>query len=238
MRRTIGIGLGLILSIILMGSQTKPFPDQLLFQTIQQLNGKVELVNYHFGSRVTDWMSTAQMDSFVQQLANELNCLSIQKRQQLSGVYYQAERRDQAFITRLQVLNDQPDQPLVKPYVSIQIRGSGSDPTQSVYQQLSKFLLKHHFSPNIHFTLQGSIPTAQGSKAQLIARAFQFLHAKEIEGINTKQLISSSAMSDLLPDYGLKTQNGKMNVQAAAKINRKKNQFLFTIGSPIITIEY
>lgn len=229
---------GLILCCIMVGSEIKPLPDQILLNTIQQLHGKVELVNYHYGSRVTDWMLAEQVDSFAWKLANDLNCLSVQKRQDHFGVHYQAERKDANWTTRLHVLNDQPHHALAKPYVSIQIRGSDTDVSSSVYRRLKHLLVKYHFPPNIHFTLQGRIPSIQGSIRQVIAQAFQLLHAKEVEGIYTEQFISSSAISRILPDRGLKTQHGKMNVQAALKMNREKNQFLFTIGSPIITIEY
>jgi len=239
--RRIYLCLGLIFSFILMGSQAKPFPlpDQILVQTVQQLNGKVELVNYHVGRRTIDWMSTDQIDFYVQQLAKDLHCLSVQKREDATGVHYQAERTGAAFTTRLYVLNDQPQRKLARPYVSIQIRSFGTwEPTRSVYRQLNKLLLKHHLPPNIHFTLQGRIPAVKGSVQQLIAKTFQLLQAREIEGIVTERFVSSSAISQILPAQGLMTPNGKMNVQAAAKIDQKNDQYLFTIGSPIITIEY
>lgn len=230
----------MMLSLLLMGSQVKQQPDQILRETVQRLDVKVDFVVYHYGSRPSDWMPTSRMDQFVQQLAAGLKCSSIKKQQDDLGIHYRAEKKDASFITKLHVLNDQPNQIWSKPYVSIQMIGSGEtkDQSSSIYQQWERLLITNRFPLNIHFSIKGSMPADQGSAKQLITRAFQLLQAEEIEGMHAEDFVSSSAHSAILPLEGLHTGKGKMNVQAAAKFDRKNHKLLFTIGSPIITIEY
>ncbi len=229
-----------ILSLFMMGSQVQQQPDQILFQTVQKLGVKVDFVVYHYGSRASEWMPTNRMDQFVQQLAKDLECSSIKKQQDALGIHYQAENKEAHFTTKLHVLNDRPNHAWAKPYVSIQRIGSGEEKAQSnsIYQQWKRLLITHRFPPNIQFTIRGSRSDIQGSEKQLVTQALQLLQAKEIEGIHTDQFISSSANSSILPLQGIPTRNGLMNVQAAAKMDRKNHKQLFTIGSPIITIEY
>src|SRR5690606_4789664 len=116
-----------------------------------------------------------------------------------------------------------------KPFVSIQMVQSkpGDDRASLVYQQWRKLLTDHWLSPDVHFTIQGSRPLKQGTEKEIVAQAFQLLKAKEGEGIHTKRLISRSANSAILPLEGLQTKNGRMNVQVAARVDRKQDKLLF-----------
>lgn len=231
---------GMLLSLFLMGSQINPQPDEVLFKTVKKLNVEVHFIVYHYGGRSSKWMLTSKVNSFVQQLAKNFNCSSIRKYRDDNGIHYQAEKKEANSFTKLHVLNDRPNQIWSKPFVSIQLIRSNpeNDRANFVYQQWRKRLTDQWLSPNVHFTIQGSRPLKQGTEKDIIVQAFQLLKAKQIEGIHTKRLISLSANSTILPLEGLQTKNGRMNVQVAAKVDRKQDRLLFTIGSPIITIEY
>lgn len=231
--------LGLFLSFLLMGSQAQPQPDQILLETAKKLGIGVNTIVYHHGGRTSSWIPTSQVDLLVSQIANELHLSPIKKQKDGRRLYYRAHKKQPNLITELHVVNDQFTEIWSKPYISIQMIKDGESTGQTfpVYQRLKQILIKYRVSPKIHCTIRGSKPYRNEPLTHPVDQMFQILQAKEVEAIQTEQMVSISALSSKLPK-GLNTRGGLMNVQAATKVDRITNQLLFTIGSPIITIEY
>lgn len=237
MRRGTYLLLSIFLSMILMGSQAKSQTDQLLWDTMYRLGVKVDRVVYHHGGRFSHQVSVSQLDQRVQQIAHAFSLSSVTKRTEVDGVRYQAMDRKSNMITKLIVVNDQPNQAWSKPYISIQIAHDGKDFDRSIYQRLVQVLTHYQIHPQIDCSMQGSKPYRQEPLTTFVSQAFLHLQAHEVEAIRTKQVISVSAWSPRISG-GLRTQGGQMNLQVATKIDEQTNRLLFTIGSPIITIEY
>lgn len=230
--------LGLLSSLLLIGSQGKPENDQVLWETAKKLGIQVNQIVYHHGSRMQEAVKWNQVDQLVRQMAYDLKLSSIQKHESADGIRYQAQKKVGHLTTQLTVVNDQPKQKWCKPYISIQMLLEGAPHLEpSVHHQLKSFLARYQIHPQLDYSLQGSKSVQHEPKEQLIRETFSHLQAKEVEAVRTTQVVSVSAWSPMLSG-SIKTHGGLMNLQVATRINEEAKQLLFTIGSPIITIEY
>lgn len=237
MRKGTYLFLGIFLSMILMGSQAKSQTDQLLWDTMNRLEVNVDRVVYHHGGRFPHRVLSSQLEPLVRQIAHALSLSSFTKRTEKDGVRYEAMNRKSKMTTKLTVVNDRPNQAWSKPYISIQIAHEAEDIDRSTYQRLVQVLQRYQITPQIDCSMQGSRPYRQEPMTMFVSQALSHLQAHEIEAIRTEQMISVSAWSPRISG-GIQTRGGQMNLQIATKLDEQTNRLLFTIGSPIITIEY
>ena len=229
--------IGLLFSLILIGSGTKPSTDQLLWETMKRLEMRVERIVYHHGERISHRILTNQLDSLVEKMATDLRLGAPTKQIHSDGIRYEANGKHENIVTNLTVVNDQFMQTWSKPYISIRIMQSEQKIDRSIYQHLTQVLARYQLTPNINCSIQGSKKYQQESLENLLTDIFSYLHASEVEAVRTKQMMSISGWSPRLSG-SLTTKGGQMNLQVATRLDEQTNRLLFTIGSPIITIEY
>jgi hypothetical protein len=234
------VSLCVILSLLLTGSDLKPTTEHILLQVFQSIGVKPEYFVLHHGGRTSTRINRGQADAFVHQLADQLNFKSVSKEVRADGIRYSATGQIGRNITaELNVINDEPEKQWMQPYISIRVKGRGK-PGRELEQArslLAVTLQSNAIIPHFHFSIQGTISSAPSRLEQPIVQAFQKLHAKEVESMLTTHTASISAYSPMLPG-GLKTKGGWMNLQAAARVNHDTRRLIFTLGTPIITIEY
>lgn len=233
------VGVWLLLSFCLVGSQMKPEPEEILLNTIQEMGVEPELVVLHHGSRV-EQMSSKQLDSFVIQLMNSLQLKNEKKETNRDGIKYIATGKIGRNINiDLNVINDEPTNTWIKPYISVQLKGRGKlDSEWAEARNLVVHALRsNEIIPKFHISFQGAMKNSSSGLEQPIVQALEKLHAREVESMRTSHTLSISAYSPRLPDR-LKTGGGWMNVQVASRMSHDNQRLIFTIGTPIITIEY
>lgn len=123
-----------------------------------------------------------------------------------------------------------------QPYLSLQVstQGAFNKEILNIKKQLGNLLRINKQEPHFHFSIQGQKQDHHPDK--LLKDALYILHAKEVESLKG-QTVSVSAYSSLLGET-IKTAGGPMNVQIALRAAQGKNQWMVTMGTPIITIEY
>lgn len=229
--------IGLFFSLILMGSEAKPSTDQLLWETMNKLEMRVERTVYHHGERISYLILTNQLDQLVEKMASDLRLGVPTKQVNRDGIRYEASGTHGNVTTDLTVVNDQFMKTWSKPFISIRIMQRGQKYEQSIYQRFAQFLARYQLKPNIDCSMQGSKPYQDERFEHLLTKTFRYLHASEVEAARTKQMMSISGWSPRLSG-SLQTRGGQMNLQVATRLDEQTNRLLFTIGSPIITIEY
>lgn len=99
----------------------------------------------------------------------------------------------------------------------------------------NKILLDYNINAHTDFSFQGS--SRVGANSAIVRVIEKNLSAKKIESLNSASTTSISAYSPYL-DEGFKITKGNMNLQIASRMNYATNTLIFTLGSPVITIEY
>ncbi|SEM79415.1 YwmB family TATA-box binding protein [Lihuaxuella thermophila] len=229
-----------ILSLLLTGSNLMPTTEHRLIQVFDSMGVKPEYFVLHHGGRTPERISRNRADAFVHQLADQLHLKSVRKEVRADGIRYSATGQIGRNITaELNVINDEPERQWIQPYISVQVKGRGKPgrELERTRNLLAHTLQSNAMIPHFHFSIQGSISSPPSRLEQPIVQAFQKLHAKEVESMRTTHTASISAYSPMLPG-GLKTKGGWMNLQAAARVNHDAHRLIFTLGTPIITIEY
>ncbi|TCS95610.1 YwmB family TATA-box binding protein [Hazenella coriacea] len=233
-------GLWLLFSFCLVGSQMKLEPEEILLNTIREMGVQPEIAVLHHGSRVEQGLSSKQLDSFVVQLMNSLQLKNKKKETNRDGIKYIATGKIGRNINiDLHVINDEPTSTWMKPYISIQLKSRGQTDSEWLRARniIVHALQSNGLIPKLHISFQGSMKNMSSRLEQPIVQALKKLHATEIESMRTSHTVSISAYSPQLPDR-LKTGGGWMNVQVASRWSHDNQRLIFTIGTPIITIEY
>ncbi len=229
-----------VLSLLLTGSGLEPTTEHILFQVFDSMGVKPENFALHHGGRTHTRIYRGQADAFVHQLADQLNLKSVRKEIRADGIRYSSAGQIGRNITaELNVINDEPDRQWIRPYISIHVKGRGKPGREweQTRSRLADILKANAIIPYFHFSIQGSISPPPSRLEQPIVQALQKLHAKEVESMLTTHTASISAYSPVLPGE-LKTRGGRMNLQVAARVNHDTRRLIFTLGTPIITIEY
>lgn len=230
----------IILTLFLVGSQMELQTEQLLLQTFQSVGAEPEHYVLHHGSRTTQLLARNQLDGWVKRIEESLHTTSSRKQKEPDGVRYTALGKiGRNLKVEINVINDEPQKEWSHPYVSIQVTGRGKPGLEWTLarKRVADILYSNGMSPHFHYSIQGSQPFPSSRLEQPIVQALEKLQAKEVESMRTNHTISISAYSPLLPN-GLKTGGGLMNIQAATRVNHDTNRLIFTLGTPIITIEY
>jgi hypothetical protein len=173
-------------------------------------------------------------------MQHSLKLSSISKQEDIQGIHYTLKGNfGRNLFIELNVINDEPSKKAVQPYISIKISGRGKPNGElaKARNRLTQVLQANKIIPHFHFSIQGSIPMKSSRLDHPIVQAFEKLHAKEVESMRTSHTVSLSAYSPLIEE-SLKTEGGLMNIQAATRVNHEKQRLMFTLGTPIITIEY
>ncbi|MBA4495975.1 YwmB family TATA-box binding protein [Paenactinomyces guangxiensis] len=233
------VGLWISLSLFLAGSHTDPSAESVLLRVFQSVGADPEQYVLHHGSRISKPVARAQMNTFVKRLQTSLQLMPVNRQVNKNAIQYTTSGRIGRNLTaELNVINDEPLRTWSQPYISIQVRGRGipGQELARVRKQLVNVLHSNGIIPHFHFTIQGSQPLRSGLE-QPIVQALKKLQASEVESMRTSHTVSISAHTPMLPG-GLKTGGGLMNIQAAARVNHDTHRLIFTLGTPIITIEY
>jgi hypothetical protein len=75
------------------------------------------------------------------------------------------------------------------------------------------------------------------AQEEMIISMFQQLEGSVKEGLNEEEVISLTGFSNQL-NYTLSSNGNPINVQIASRYDQLRNETTFTIGTPVITIEY
>ncbi|UYG98078.1 YwmB family TATA-box binding protein [Cytobacillus firmus] len=105
----------------------------------------------------------------------------------------------------------------------------------SLYQSLQALSI----NPAINVNIQGNInrKVAHDEQLQLINKMFNELEAIKTEGLNEKQVISLTGRSKQL-SHSIDSNGTPINVQIASRYDPVTKKTKFTIGTPVITMEY
>jgi hypothetical protein len=107
------------------------------------------------------------------------------------------------------------------------------------YAYLKKSLQTLSIEPKIKINIQGSInqKLSHHDQQKIIMNMFNKLAASVSEGLNEKEVISLTGFSKLL-NYSVNSNGNPINVQIASRYDPLYDKTTFTIGTPVITIEY
>jgi len=107
------------------------------------------------------------------------------------------------------------------------------------YEQMGATLRTLGYTPEISACIKGftNDRISGGSKVSYENQVFQSVQAREIEGINTQNVISLSAYSPNCSNYIL-SDNRKMNLQLGLHYDSVRKQTEIILGAPFITITY
>jgi hypothetical protein len=222
------------------GSEGQALPPVVLLKSFLTIGAVPERVVLHHGGRTEKPLSKKDWDRWVNVLGESLGLSHADKVVQADGVKYTAEGRfGQSMSVRLTVLDDEPDRPVSRPYFSVQVVGSGRSAGEWIRASdwLARVLRSNGLIPCFHYAIQGSKRLDSPRPDPSVAEVFRFLNAAEVEEMRAGRTVSISAFSPLLPDR-MRTGNGWMNVQIAARVASDEHRLILTVGSPIITIEY
>lgn len=235
----IKICLGCIFSLGLVSSADTPPVDQTMLTVLQKLQITPQQYMLHHGGRTEKLWHRDEMDQLANALARSFHLNHPQKMLDTRSIEYKATGSwKRKLLISIRVVNMKPEQTWSQPYISIRLSGDGK-PGIHFYQareQLKTVLKDVNVSANLDFAIQGTKPAILDGKLY-VKSALRQLHATEVEAVQDYPLISQSAYSPLM-EQKLRTRGGWMNVQVAARIDRTHQQMIFTLGSPIITIEY
>ncbi|GGE05113.1 hypothetical protein GCM10011571_02720 [Marinithermofilum abyssi] len=242
-KSTIHMCLMLCVSSFLVASAPSSQTESSLIHAFDATGARAELYMLHYGSRMNQPQSSDAIPQWVNRMAHEWGLNQpVQvpvvegKRWSASGTW---ERNLQVELT---VINDEPDQQRVYPYVSVKITGKGHPDVSllNAKNRLNRELQRFQLNKSTHFSIQGSLSVQKGQyskKTALLQKVLGGLQAREVEAMKTDRVISVSAYTPRLSG-GLQTRGGTMNVQAAAKDGYDNQKIIITLGTPIITIEY
>jgi uncharacterized protein YdeI (BOF family) len=107
------------------------------------------------------------------------------------------------------------------------------------YSILKDALRSLSIDPKIKVNIQGTIDKklTHDDQQERIMSMYHQLNANVLEGLNEEEVISLTGFSNQL-SYSI-TSNGKpINLQVASRYDALKDKTTFTIGTPVITIEY
>jgi len=125
-------------------------------------------------------------------------------------------------------------------YLTIKISNHSSLNTfKKDYQRLANTLQKVKVKENINSCIQGRIydKLQDSEQLKLLNLILHKYEGEVVEQLNTPLLNSFSIYSKKWTNY-IYTGNKQMNLQIAIHIDQKKQETAFTIGTPIILIEY
>jgi TATA-box binding len=230
----------IILNTFIVASAPAPVPEQTLTHFFLEMGAQPEQYVLHHGGRIAQMIEGRRVGEWTDRLRQALGLLPARREVEGDGLRWTASGwwgRNQR--VELTVINDEPKQHWIQPYVSIRINGWGR-PDAAFFrarQYLIDRLEQQGIAPKFHFSIQGYQEWPPAKKEQWIQQALKRMRAREVEALRTAPTTSVSCYSPLFPD-GLNTQGGVMNLQVAARIDRLHHRIAVTMGTPIITIEY
>ncbi|WP_188453321.1 YwmB family TATA-box binding protein [Virgibacillus oceani] len=242
--------LGIIL-IINQSNNTSTASDNkddglLLMCTLSEANVKNEKVILKFSGLVNTYEDISQIHSFKVELerafSTNLSLTTQQDEKEL--IKYQGQKvvsslpNSKIKVAQASVLkkNGNYQVYLIVSLLSYSIDQNGFSQN---YDYLKNALENASVTPNIKVNIQGSVNqklTHSGQK-QKIMDMFNSLGASVSEGLNEKEVISLSGYSKKLSN-SIKSDKYNMNIQIASRFDPLDGITTFTIGTPLITIEY
>ncbi|WP_169713646.1 YwmB family TATA-box binding protein [Paludifilum halophilum] len=233
-----------ILTTFLVGSSPMTREERIIVRALEEAGAKPSLYMWHHGGRTKDFYPRESVSTWVDALTDDLDIESARRVTEADGQRWTASGVWKRNIhIELNVINDRPRERFVQPYISIRLMGRGLSDAHlfRARNHLIRVLQQHHLEPRTHFSVQGTIqpPTRRESlrKEKIIARVLMRLGADEVESMKSERTTSVSAYTPLF-NGGLETRGGTMNIQAAVKTGTDEKSVIFTLGTPIITIEY
>ncbi|SFX23868.1 TATA-box binding [Thermoactinomyces sp. DSM 45891] len=232
----------IVLCVLLMGN-TQAQTDLIreILDHYQTTRSTPSLFVLHHGSRTNQLLTGQQVEELAKRLNGEFHGTNLQTYKGKDGVRYQSDYLlSPSLKIAIRVIDDKPTEIKKKPYVSLQLRGTGAPDArlyefQKQFQQICQTL---GMTPSLHFSIQGDVDLKQASELKsLIQSTMKPLGATQIEEMTTEKTVS---ISYFIPRWGsgIVTQGGEMNLQVSARWNYQTNRAVLTMGTPIITIEY
>lgn len=230
--------LGFIFILCLVGSESAPPMEQLMLSVFRQLQIRPHVYVLHHGGRTEKSFQYKEIAPLAKYFTHVLRLPSPQERRGQRHISYSSSGVcQQKWDCSIQVINFEPHHTWVQPFISIRIKGEGLPEKRFFHlrQLVQQALVDVNVQPRFDFSIQGK--TANKDGARLLQKALSTLHASPVEAIRQQPFISISAFTPLVTER-LRTLGGWMNVQTAARIERTTGMLVFTLGSPIITMEY
>ncbi|SFI66044.1 YwmB family TATA-box binding protein [Thermoflavimicrobium dichotomicum] len=238
--RFVKASFGIIWSLWLAGSQVSPSVEKVLLRILDEMGLQIEQCVLQHRGRIVKPMARDEVEQFVKKMGQSLKFTHIKKETNIDGIRYLSKAQySRNLMIYFRVINDEPDQYWVQPYVSLEIVADGNASLEWIQAKnnLENILEKQGLIPHFYYSIQASKPISSSHPGEFTFQVLKRLRAHQVEAMRTKQTISISAYSAWIPDR-LETKGGWMNVQVATRINKERKRLMFTLGTPIITIEY
>ncbi|TCP65920.1 YwmB family TATA-box binding protein [Baia soyae] len=232
----------IVLCVLLMGNtQAQNDSIQEILDHYQTTGAIPSLFVLHHGSRTNQLFTSQEVEGLAKRLNGEFHGKDLQIYRSADGVRYQGDHQlSPSLKVAVRVVDDKPTETKKKPYVSLELRGTGTPDARlpQYRKQFQQICEAFGMTPSLHFSIQGEVDLKQASELKsLVQSTTKPFGATQVEEMKTEQTVS---ISYFIPRWGsgIVTQGGEMNLQVSARWNYQTNRAVLTMGTPIITIEY
>ncbi|MCS1352265.1 YwmB family TATA-box binding protein [Mechercharimyces sp. CAU 1602] len=227
-------------SLFLIGSTAAPSEVEALIHVFEDMNVTPEKVVIHHGSKLAAPIEKQNAEQLAINICDSLDIPNPKLYANRHGSKWSssAKREEQSELEfHLFILEEEGK--WVRPYISLQSQGEMKTTAaiRSMRQEVESALRKAGIEPSIHLSMQGRGAISKLKTDKVVEQMLSQLDAVEIEAMRTEETTSISAYSPFFQEE-LLTDGRRMNVQAAARIDPNHQRMVYTIGTPIITIEY
>ncbi|MDQ0415856.1 hypothetical protein J2Z48_000014 [Croceifilum oryzae] len=232
----------IVLCVLLMGNtQAQNDSIQEILDHYQTTRATPSLFVLHHGSRTNQLLTSQEVEELAKRLNDQFHGENLQTYKSADGVRYQGDHLlSPSLKVAIRVVDDRPTQTKKKPYVSLELRGTGAPDARlkQFQEQFRQICQAFGMTPSLHFSIQGDVDLKEASELKsLIQSTTKSFGATQMEEMTTEKTVS---ISYFIPRWGsgIVTKGGEMNLQVSARWNYQTNRAVLTMGTPIITIEY
>jgi hypothetical protein len=219
---------------------------RLLIRTLDEEKVDIEKIVLNYSGLVNTYKDSLKIHSFKGQLeeAFSMNLTMTSQSGNKELIKYQGEKVVSSLTnTTIQValVGVLTEKGTYDVYLKISVVNNSNEKANysESYSYLKNSLEKTSTIPRIKINIQGSIDQklSHNSQEQVIMDMFKDLKGFVTEGLNEKEVISLTGFSKKF-SYSYRSNKNPINVQIASRFDPLENKTVFTIGTPVITIEY
>lgn len=217
---------------------------QLLIQAFSESNIDIEKLALNYSDRVITYKDSTDIDSLRKELekAFSIELKLISKNKEL--VKYQGVKSVPSLndaVMKVGLASTLNDNGVYDVYLIVNLLNGVTQPYNfsQYYAYLKQSLEYVNITPVININIQGSLDqkTTFKTRKEVVMNLFKNLSASVSESLIEEEVISLTGFSEKL-NSSLNSNNNQINIQIASRFNLLDSKTTFTIGTPIITIEY
>ncbi|ASK61314.1 hypothetical protein CFK37_03530 [Virgibacillus phasianinus] len=218
----------------------------LLMSTFSEANIETGEVILNYGGVVKSYKDPGNLDSYKKELGQQLsiNLKLITEPGQKDLIKYQGHKNISSTsntILRVALAGVLHENGTYRAHLMVSLKGNVANEEDFLksYAYLKQILEGVSVVPKINVNIQGTVDRKLNHtvQQQMIMNMFDNLEATYSEGLNEEEIISLTGFSKKL-SYLVETKNNHINVQIASRFDATEGKTIFTIGTPVITMEY